>query len=368
MIINMMQFRLISQLIHSFVLPEVEDRIKSGKIKKKDLPIVLEQFRVIQRKLSNGSVANIVELNKEVNLIAQIKLKEGVAKSPGEPVTRNEIELDQCFIAPPVYDGKPAAYFLCQCLFVDYLILLDLRPNAPDFTEQEIQEVKNRYPIEDFLNLQNYKMLVEPISKLGVLSDNNWPPAPGYYPQVLLELHKNPTAITSPSFLNTVSSAYGHTHWDEHFAFWEETKFFPDRLPYLKRAVAAHLNKDYIASIYIIVPQFEGIMGSYLAECGHKPKGDFTNYVRDLRKLILSRKILLFPREIFETIFGYLENGSFWKSTRTISTPHSTINRHGIVHGLSSGFECEEISLKYLILLDSLAFVLLQDRMLRGSI
>jgi hypothetical protein len=44
------------------------------------------------------------------------------------------------------------------------------------------------------------------------------------------------------------------------------------------------------------------------------------------------------------------------------------VNRYGIAHGIFTGFECESISLKYLILLDSLSFVLLHDRMLVGSL
>lgn len=82
----------------------------------------------------------------------------------------------------------------------------------------------------------------------------------------------------------------------------------------------------------------------------------------------MSRKILMFPRKVFETIFDYLATGSFWKRTDTVSDPATTINRHGIAHGVFTGFECEEISLKYLILLDSLSFVLLHDKMLTKSI
>ena len=59
----------------------------------------------------------------------------------------------------------------------------------------------------------------------------------------------------------------------------------------------------------------------------------------------------MFPRSVLDTIFDYLESGSFWKDTRTVKDPKSIVNRHGIAHGVFTGFECEEISLKYLILL-----------------
>ena len=362
----MIRYRTISDLIKIFLLPEIEKRINDGTINESDLPLEIIQFRTIQKKQSDGNVLPIVELNQEVNIVAELKAKRAI--SAGEPLTIDDIYPDESFIEPPIYDGEPAAYFLCQSIFFDYFIFHDFRPNLPDITEEELKEIKISYPI---LNLINAKILYEeinPIEKIKNLSDNNWPPAPGYYPKVLFSIHRNPTIINSPSFLGIVSNAYGTTYWDERFVFWDETNFFPNRLSYLKRAKEAHFNKDYIASIYVLVPQFEGIIKDYLMECGITPNGGFKKCVEDLEKLILSRKILMFPSEVLEIIFDYLSNGSFWKKTDTISNPLTTINRHGIAHGIYTGFESEEISLKYLILLDLLSFILLHDKMLQNTI
>jgi hypothetical protein len=231
-----------------------------------------------------------------------------------------------------------------------------------------LEESKSRYPILEFINAKNFRETVKPTEKLKLLSDNNWPPAPGYYPQVLLELYRKPEIINEPAFLEIVSKSYSTDYWDNRFVFWQETNFFPDRLQYLKRAITAHFDKDYIASIYVLVPQFEGIIKDYLTKTGNTPKEGFIDCVKDLRALILSRKILMFPKNIMETIFDYLRDGSFWKDTSTVPDPQSIINRHGIAHGFFTGFECEEISLKYLILLDALFFILLHDKMLTRSI
>ncbi len=67
--------------------------------------------------------------------------------------------------------------------------------------------------------------------------------------------------------------------------------------------------------------------------------------------------------EIFRIMFEYLKDGSFWANTENIINPRIQINRHGILHGLFTGFESKEIALKYLLLLDSLAFILLHDKM-----
>lgn len=362
----MIQFRTISQLLKMFILPEVEKRVREGIIKEDDLPLELSQFRAIQKKLPDGKLENIVELNQEVRIVAKVDYKRQI--SPGEIVTLDDINPEKCFVRPPVYDGKSAAYFLGLSQFVDYLLFMDLRPNAPDFTEGQLEESELPFPIVDFINANHIREVIRPIEKIKVLSDNNWPPAPGYYPNVLLEMHKNPDVINNPEFTKIVSSAYGTKYWDERFAFWKETNFFPNRFPYLERALKAHLEKDYIASIYILVPQFEGIIRDYLIGCGETPKYHFNDKVKDLQKLIMSRKVLMFPRKVIETAFEYLETGSFWMPTETISEPKNIINRHGIAHGIFTGFECEEMSLKYLILLDSLSFILLHDKMLTKSL
>ena len=289
-----------------------------------------------------------IEINKEVNLRIQVKVKRSV--SAGESLTVKDIYPEKCFICPPVDNGEPMAYFLCQSLFFDYFIFFDFEQKLTNITEEALNEIKISYPILTFINNKNFNKTVRPLEKIKILSDKNWPPAPGYYPRVLSELHKDPTIINSPNFLEIVSNAYGTSYWNKRFTFWQETNYFPDRLPYLKRALDAHFSKDY------------------LVKRGETPVGGFKEYVKNLKNLILSRKILMFPRKMFETIFDYLETGSFWDSSNTVSNPATTINRHGIVHGVFTEFECEEISLKYLILLDSLSFVLLHDKMLTRSI
>jgi|LGVF01.1.fsa_nt_gb hypothetical protein len=359
-------YRTISHLIKIFLLPEIEKRIKNGTIKENDLPLEIIQFRAIQKKQSDGNVLPIVELNQEVNIIVEFKCKRAI--SAGELLTIDDIYSEESFIRPPIYNGEPAAYFLCQSIFFDYFLLHDCRPNFPDITEEELKEIKIPYPILEILNNKKLYEEINPVEKIKLLSDNNWPPAPGYYPTVLLTIHQNPTILNSPSILGIISNNYGISYWDKRFAFWDETDFYPDRLPYLKRAKEAHFDNDYIASIYVLVPQFEGIITDYLIECGITPNERFKKCVEDLEKLILSRKVLMFPKEVLEIIFDYLANGSFWKRSKTISNPSTTINRHGIAHGVYTGFESEELSLKYLILLDLLSFILLHDKMLRQSI
>ena len=363
----MIKFRTIPHLLEIFVLPEIEKRLKSGQIRDGELPIELYQFRAIQRKMPDGKVLPIVELNDEVKLISKVKTKRAV--SAGEPLGINDIYPDECFIVPPSYDGKHAAYFLCQRLMFDYFLYFDCRPNLPNVTEKELEESMGRYPILDFINAKSFKEIVKPEEKIRILAEANWPPAPGYCPSAFVALHQDPNSITQPEFVKIVSKAYDRPYWDRRISFWEETNFFPERIQYIKRAVNAHFDKDYIASIYILVPQFEGIIRDYLESRGTTPAEGFQGYISQFKNLVFSRGVIMFPKNIMEIIFNYLETGSFWmRHSCSVQDPKSMINRHGIAHGVFKGFECEEISLKYLILLDALSFILLHDKILTRSI
>jgi hypothetical protein len=73
---------------------------------------------------------------------------------------------------------------------------------------------------------------------------------------------------------------------------------------------------------------------------------------------------LLFPRQVLELMLSFIETGSWWRRTTKISDPAQEVNRHGIVHGVFTGFESRDIALKYLVLLDGLAYLLLHDKTL----
>ena len=236
----------------------------------------------------------------------------------------------------------------------------------PDFDETQYKNLDIRYNILDFLNYDYFNNNFRPFEKFEMLSDNNWPPGPGLYPQIILEYNNNPEIVNNGQIIDKVSDVYSSNFWNNYIDFWNSCNFFPNRIHYIKKAIDSFFNNDYISSIFTIVPQFEGIIKDYLLNKGlitdWWEKG-FRSCVDELKNLIFSRKILMFPKEIFEIIFDFLKDGSFWTNTGNIINPRIQINRHGILHGLFTGFECKELALKYLLLLDSLAFILLHDKM-----
>lgn len=362
----MLKFRTISQLIQLFVLPELRQRLANGTLDATKLPLELKQFRAIQRRLADGSVSPVIEINDEVRLRIQTRVRRAV--TAGTPVALGDIHVDECYIQPPEYDGKPAAYFFCHSLIYDYCMYFDCRPNLEGFDIAELQAAKVPYPISDVIHGLKFKETIEPTNKLRLLSANNWPPAPGYFPATLLALHHDPSIINDARIVAEVTKSYARAYWDERLAFWQETNLFPGRTKYLDRAIRAHFEEDYACSIYVLVPQFEGIIKDYIAECGRGVPPGFVQSVRTLRDLISSRMVVMFPRDILDSIFDYLETGTFWKNTGQISDPSALVNRHGIAHGVFVNFDNQVVSLKYMILLDALATLILHDRMVGGSL
>jgi hypothetical protein len=357
--------RTISQILEIFVIPEIEKRIANGKIEKSDLPLEIRQFRAIQKKLGDHNYTPIVEINAEVNIILKVKNKKPF--TPGMPVTLADIDPAECYLQPPQYDGKPAGYFYWFSNFLDSILIFDLEYNAQDDFAKDLQG-KMQFPILDILNAQDFLKVVRPLEKFRALSDNNWPPAPGYIPTIMRLLHDDPKLLGNDSFIDVVSGIYNSDYWKNKLDFWVQTNFFPKRVPYIERAIKAHYTDDFITSTYVLVPQFEGIITDYLHRNLESIPDEFIKKIKALNDICLSRKILLYPKEVLEVILDYLENGSFWARSESIDNPKVSINRHGILHGVFTDFECKEISLKYLILFDALAYILLNDKIVSGKL
>jgi hypothetical protein len=136
----------------------------------------------------------------------------------------------------------------------------------------------------------------------------------------------------------------------------------------LRRPWRSTSKGDWTSSIYVIVPQFEGIINEYLVAAGLTPKHRFKDQIEQLRTLVFSRKILLFPRKVLEVILHFIASGTFWRDTSTIGDPTREVNRHGIAHGVFTEFATREIALKYLLVVDGLALLLLHDKTLTNRL
>lgn len=345
-----------------FVVPEIERRVAAGTLFAAVLPFQVAQFRWIQ-----GDCKNTIEINDEVNLLVKVKVMRPVAK--GESPTLTDIDPDECYLEGPVVDGKPAAFFLCRSTFLNFMTIFDFTPNLPPDYSSEPSELRAiRYPIAELTHAESALATMRPLEKYRLLCDADWPPGPAYYPNVLWHVHANPGSLGQPNFADTIAVAYGQKYLEERLDFWKETEFFGDRLVYVKKAIDEYLAEDYISSIYVLVPQFEGIIKDYLTVTAGQHRYRLESCVADLKALVLSRRALMFPRQVLDIIFTFIGNGPFLANTTDIHDPAIQLTRHGIAHGQFIGFESRDIALKYVVLLDALAYVILHDKILAGTL
>jgi hypothetical protein len=266
-------------------------------------------------------------------------------------------------------NGENASYYLVQSAFLDVQTFMD-------FTQGAAQQTPGfgppagpmPYPIASLVQIRENLKVIKPVEKFKQLAALNWPPSPGYYPDILTFAHQYPGKLQTQEFADLVASKFDGSLWSERLKFWSETRFFPGRLKFVQKAIEEFLEGDWVSATYVIVPQFEGIIGDYLTSAGVTPHSRFRYQLDQLMRLIFSRRLLLFPRSVIEVIFDFLRTGTFWNDTSTIGDPAQEVNRHGIAHGVFTEFATRDIALKHLLLLDSLALVLLQDKTLTGRL
>jgi hypothetical protein len=349
---QLIALRPVSQILQIAVLPEVRSRIANGSLPRTRLPLEVHQFRWVQ---------GTVELNDEFELKVLTKVNRPM--QPGEAVTLADIDPDACTLAPVTRADRPAAYFLCISQFLNLLTLFDFEPNNPFRTEGE-PATPIRFPLRDYLATAHLLQMHPPFEILNTLRTLNWPPAPAYYPTVIPHLVKP----NRDGLVDAISAAYTWDYWGPRLLLWRDIDLFPSRLPYLEKVLERYFAEDFISTICVLVPQFEGIVRDFIKGTGVPPNYRFESCLKQFEELLLSREVLLFPKSMLESILCYMQQGPFLTETDNISDPTDEINRHGVAHGLFVGFESRAIALKYLAMLDGLALLLLQDRIVTGKL
>lgn len=348
---QLIALRPVSQMLQIAVLPEVRSRVANGSLSRNKLPIEIRQFRWIQ---------GAVELNDEFQL--KVRAKVNRPMQSGEAVTLADIDPDVCTLAPVTMGDRPAAYFLCVSQFLNLLMLFDFEPNNPFRNESE-PTVQVTFPLRDYLATAQLLQMHPPLDLLNRLKVLNWPPAPAYYPTVIPYL----VQANMDRLVEAIAATYTQEYWRPRLTLWREIDLIPSRLQYLERALERYFADDFISAIHVLVPQFEGIVRDFVVRAKVVPNYRFESCLKQFQELLLSREVLLFPKSILESILGYMMRGPFLNETANISDPTNEVNRHGVAHGVFVGYENRATALRYMALLDGLAFALLQDRIVTGT-
>jgi hypothetical protein len=355
---ELLTYRPLSQLIPSLVVQSIRERVAKGSLSETDLPLEIKRLQI----LWNPTTGPMVQLNDEVQInVVGLPAREGFKL--GDPIYASDIVPGSERLVPPTVDGKPVAYYLCFSSFMDLSIYFDFTPNAPGGATEPLTSPP--YQLQS-LAIRN-KLIAErpPQDLLARLKQLGWPPSPTYYP-TLAQTVASPGGDSADAVASTIIGLHGADYWERRIALWEELRIFSTRMPYVRKAIEEYLKTDYVSAIYVAVPQFEGIINEYVRTANGAVDSRFRTALGEFEQVIESRKMLLFPRFTLKLVIEYIDSGSFWDKTSTIANPKQDINRHGIAHGVFTGFESQELALKFLILLDCLAFILLQDQLIRG--
>ena len=349
-----------SQMLTLHVVPEVQRRIREGLMKVTDVPLNVSQFRILQ-----ADHRNVVEINDEFQLVVRARVRRPI--TAGEDVRLDDIYPDECFIPRPELDGRPTAFYACISTYLNFTTFFDFTPNAPDATASlESDGNSLHFPVTDLLNERHAFRQLKPGVSWKQLAGLNWPPAPAYCPAVLNYMSQHEKG--DDHLLNVIAGVLSRDYWCEKLALWDEVRLFPNRLTYLSKAIDEYFQNDYVSAIYILIPQFEGVVRDYLRSCGMEPHYRFESCLKQLRSRVYSHPIMMFPRDVLDAILGFLQTGTFLAETASVADPSQQVNRHGIAHGVFTGFETQGITLKYLALLDGLGFVLFHDRLVAGTL
>jgi hypothetical protein len=244
---------------------------------------------------------------------------------------------------------------------MDFLTWFDFGPNGLGNNHS----LTMPFPIEDFATSRQVLVQHPPSNILQQLVRLGWPPSPAFYPSLIPKIIT--TAVSNVAVTQDIFAVFDRKYWEGRIALWREYKLLFEREDYVAKAISEYLEGDYISTIYVIVPQFEGIVNDYLTQ-QNENTGDFRSKLQRFKKLLNSRKLLMFPKIVIDNVTDYLETGTFWTNTARIGDSSQNVNRHGIAHGVFKKFENQELALKHLILMDSLAFLIMHDRLVTSSL
>ena len=351
-------FRPLSQMIPLLVIPSIDEKVANGVIRATTLPVEIKRLQI----LWPPSAAPVVQLNDEVQInVVGLPVRTDI--KPGDPIYALDIVPGSERLVPPTINGSSVAYLLFFSSFMDMRLIFDFTPNTPDPRPEA--PTMPRYELQELAARRNFIQANPPETLLSKLKQLGWPPSPTYYPS-LVQTMAQPGGDTPEIIASTIINLHRAEYWRKRMVLWNELRIFSTRTPYICKAIEEYLEGDYVSAIYVAVPQFEGIIKDYVRSSGGAVAGGFQSTLSEFKRLIESRKVLLFPRFVLNLVVDFIDSGSFWNNTSMIADPKQEVNRHGIAHGVFTGFETQELALKFLILIDCVAFVLLQDQLIRG--
>ncbi len=138
---------------------------------------------------------------------------------------------------------------------------------------------------------------------------------------------------------------------------WHENPLFTPRMRIFQDALEAHIAGKYTLSVPSLLPQAEGIAARVAGRLpGKDSKALFETVgekMPDFLSHLMKEALLSY---ITDTAYSYVNFGEFaeWLERRGVSEKE-ILHRHAILHGVQTGYDSEENSLRAFLLLDALS-------------
>ncbi|NQV19391.1 MAG: hypothetical protein HQ534_12720 [Armatimonadetes bacterium] len=133
---------------------------------------------------------------------------------------------------------------------------------------------------------------------------------------------------------------------------WKKNKHIESRLRFINRGYKAHLNKDYISSIPVLIPHVEGILLDFIINNSLLPKLPTKfqgNKAISLLRNVTIEKVLM---DVDKRQFGRFVNKE--RFFEYIDDSSTFLNRGRILHGLCLDYDREEWSAKLIYMINFL--------------
>jgi hypothetical protein len=216
-------------------------------------------------------------------------------------------------------------------------------------TENFIQNQSNISEIiKSFNNIRITSKIENEIDKqyLEILIKANWPPVICItYPQIK-EIIKEYKAVELDIFVKELDEFFiqylDEKILNEMFEKWKKNDVLKNRIKILESIIKAHIEKNYILSVPVMLIQIEGFIGNYYNHNGQMKNFELKEYIKKISDESFLNKIAESAQNMIEEkIYTRFE----WGTPGT-----SEISRHAILHGALTDYDTELNSLKAIVL------------------
>ena len=309
----------------------------------------------------------IVEFNDEIKWLAHMQLVPGTTLHPGQTIYLHDVQRIAAVNLPEI-NGERVAFVYFFFDGIGYQMTFDFTPNVSDEVLSKDEKEKGALSLSISIAESLQANLIEKtihIHNKEKLRDIGLWVAPALLPYPLSKIIKQLEENDIQGARGTLVEHCTPQQLERLSSKWWNVEQFNSRKKVIVEALESHTIGKYISSIYILVPQIEGIITDRIYET--LPEGDICRYtetskIKQFQSLEISKEPLRtytykkITDSAIEFMLGDMVIGDFrWKDEIDKTFP----NRHVVAHGnYQEELFSEENSIKLFLLLDTIYHII----------